>query len=57
MDELFEAKLWAWQFKRYETHGTGRTLATLENEGQVYSGKEIADIQDHDLPLAETKVC
>ncbi|OAA63769.1 General substrate transporter [Niveomyces insectorum RCEF 264] len=33
VDELFEARLWAWQFNKYETHGTGHLLATLENEG------------------------
>lgn len=35
VDELFAAKLHAWQFKNYETHGTGRLLAELENEGMV----------------------
>ncbi|KAJ9150704.1 General substrate transporter [Pleurostoma richardsiae] len=38
VDELFAANLQAWQFKRYETHGTGRLLAALENEG-MGSGK------------------
>ncbi|RSL85125.1 hypothetical protein CEP51_003514 [Fusarium floridanum] len=33
VDELFEANIWAWQFSSYETHGAGRLLATLENEG------------------------
>ncbi|RMJ11839.1 hypothetical protein CDV36_008500 [Fusarium kuroshium] len=33
VDELFEANMWAWQFSSYETHGAGRLLATLENEG------------------------
>ncbi|KAJ5097379.1 hypothetical protein N7456_008100 [Penicillium angulare] len=55
VDELFEAKIWAWQFKQYETRGAGRTLATLENEGRVYDSKEIADIQDPNLNLEETK--
>ena len=35
VDELFAAKLWAWQFKTYQTHGAGRVLAALENEGAV----------------------
>jgi hypothetical protein len=33
VDELFEAKLWAWNFSQYETHGTARLLTSLENEG------------------------
>jgi hypothetical protein len=33
VDELFEAKLQAWQFKKYETHGMGRLLVVLEQEG------------------------
>ena len=33
VDDLFEANMWAWQFSSYETHGAGRLLATLENEG------------------------
>ncbi|OQV03352.1 hypothetical protein CLAIMM_08404 [Cladophialophora immunda] len=33
VDELFAAKLHAWQFKKYETCGTGRLLTTIENEG------------------------
>ena len=28
---MFEARLWAWQFKNYETTGVGRTIAQLEN--------------------------
>ncbi|OQU94908.1 hypothetical protein CLAIMM_01191 isoform 2 [Cladophialophora immunda] len=30
VDELFEARLWAWQFKFYETSGIGRRIAVLE---------------------------
>lgn len=32
VDELFAANLKAWQFKKYETHGTGRLLTALEGE-------------------------
>lgn len=34
VDELFGAKLWAWQFRKHETHGTGHLLTMLENEGE-----------------------
>jgi SP family sugar:H+ symporter-like MFS transporter len=34
VDELFEARLSARHFDRYETVGTGRLLATLENQGE-----------------------
>ena len=30
VDELFERRLWAWQFAKAETHGIGRTIAELE---------------------------
>ena len=32
VDEMFEhrPKLWAWQFKHFETHGAGRRLTELE---------------------------
>jgi hypothetical protein len=30
LDEMFEAKLWAWQFSRYETKGVGHAIAELE---------------------------
>ncbi|WWC60685.1 uncharacterized protein I303_103261 [Kwoniella dejecticola CBS 10117] len=30
MDELFEMRLWAWQFKNAETSGVGRRIAQLE---------------------------
>ena len=30
VDELFDRKLWAWQFANAETHGIGRTIADLE---------------------------
>lgn len=34
VDELFEARLSARHFDKYETVGTGRLLATLENKGE-----------------------
>lgn len=30
VDELFEARLWAWQFSSYETTGVGSRIARLE---------------------------
>lgn len=37
LDEMFEAKLWAWQFSRYETKGVGHAIAELEADK---AGKE-----------------
>lgn len=31
VDELFEARLWAWQFDKYETTGIGSQIAQLED--------------------------
>lgn len=44
VDELFEAKIWAWQFKRHETHEAGRALASLESEGRLYDSKNTAKV-------------
>lgn len=30
VDELFEARLWAWQFKSYKTSGIGHLIAELQ---------------------------
>ena len=30
VDELFEARLWAWQFKSYKTSGIGHRITELE---------------------------
>lgn len=30
VDELFDAKLWAWQFNQYQTRGIGGQIAQLE---------------------------
>lgn len=35
VDELFGAKLWAWQFKGYKTSGVGARIAQLERGGHV----------------------
>lgn len=32
VDELFEAKLWAWQFDKYQTEGVGSRIAHLESK-------------------------
>ncbi|CAL5865892.1 uncharacterized protein PFLUO_LOCUS98 [Penicillium psychrofluorescens] len=48
VDELFEAKLGARQFKRYETHGAGQLIATLEKHGlgDEKPGKEGLELSD-----------
>lgn len=35
VDELFGAKLRAWQFKNYQTHGAARALAEIEKSGDT----------------------
>lgn len=45
VDELFEANLKAWQFRDYQTHGTGRLLTALENEGMVAADKAEPDAE------------
>jgi hypothetical protein len=35
VDELFEAKLWAWQFSKYQTSGIGHRIAELEDHEAV----------------------
>lgn len=42
IDDLFAAKLPAWRFKGYETHGTVRMLADLEKEKDLSAKQEIA---------------
>lgn len=32
LDELFEARLWAWQFSKYETTGAASRFAHLNEE-------------------------
>lgn len=49
VDELFAAKLWAWQFSKYETHGAGHLVAALENEGVFDKGPAVEQSE------AETK--
>lgn len=34
VDELFEAKLWAWQFDKYQTEGVGSRIAYLEGNSR-----------------------
>ncbi|KAF3764346.1 general substrate transporter [Cryphonectria parasitica EP155] len=38
VDELFEAKLWAWQFKGYKTSGIGHRIAILEEHDATNKG-------------------
>ncbi|KAJ9647499.1 hypothetical protein H2204_000128 [Knufia peltigerae] len=43
VDELFERKLWAWQFSKAKTYGTGNQVTLIEDNGQelsVEAGKE-----------------
>lgn len=54
MDELFAAKLWAWQFKKYETHETGRALVVQANE---IKAEETTQIDGHEIIDSDMKVC
>jgi Xaa-Pro aminopeptidase len=54
VDELFAVKLWAWQYQKYETHGTGHLLAALENEGTA--AMEKAQTEELELPDAKANV-
>lgn len=44
VDELFEAHIWAWQFKKYKTTGTAGLLTEIENKGAL-SSDEAADVE------------
>lgn len=50
MDELFEANIWAWQFKSYETRGTGKALVNVENKGKACHEKGHPEATDQELP-------
>ncbi|KAK5273415.1 hypothetical protein LTR96_000014 [Exophiala xenobiotica] len=39
VDELFERKLWAWQFSKAQTHGIGNQIAAMEDGSEIESGK------------------
>jgi hypothetical protein len=41
VDQLFDARIWAWQFKGYKTTGTAGFLTEVENMGK--KGAEEAD--------------
>lgn len=48
VDELFAAKLWAWQFKKHETHEASQALTVqvkeIQCEGTVHiEGHEMLD--------------
>ena len=43
VDELFEARLWAWQFRSYKTSGIGHHITQLEEHG-VASEKAVANV-------------
>ncbi|CAK7199486.1 hypothetical protein SEUCBS139899_002166 [Sporothrix eucalyptigena] len=59
VDEMFEAKIWAWQFKNFKTTGVGRRLGELErhNEEALKAQKQ-ATSKHVDAPVegAETVV-
>lgn len=38
VDELFDAKLWAWQFKDYKTSGVGHRITMLEDHTATEGG-------------------
>jgi MFS transporter, SP family, sugar:H+ symporter len=40
VDELFEANLWAWQFKGYETTGAAHRLTQIENRDMGLESEE-----------------
>lgn len=45
VDELFEARLWAWQFRDYKTTGIGHRIALLEEHdaSAVATAKDVGD--------------
>jgi hypothetical protein len=50
-DELFEQRLWAWQFKEAQTTGVGRRIAKLEagvasEDEQIDGGWQTRDIDE-----------
>jgi hypothetical protein len=50
VDELFEVPgLKAWRFKDYETHGTGRVIRVIEQEGVPTEKTRAAQIEENDL--------
>jgi hypothetical protein len=44
----------AWQFKQYQTHGTGQLIATLEKHGfgDEKSGQEGVELSDVDAKVS-----
>ena len=47
IDELYQARLWAWQFKTFETTGVGATIAQLEQGGGHISDETRAKLGLH----------
>jgi len=50
-DELFEQRLWAWQFKEAQTTGVGRRIAKLEagvasDDEQIGSEGQTRDVDE-----------
>lgn len=41
VDELFDARLWAWQFKSYRTSGVGRRIAVLEDHAAIGTSEKL----------------
>jgi len=56
VDELFAANLWAWQFEKHDTHGSGALITALENEG-TFTNQDLKDMrkgQVEEVELAHT---
>lgn len=43
VDALFDAHIWAWQFKGYKTTGTAGLLTDIENHGVAAAAAEDDD--------------
>jgi hypothetical protein len=38
---MFDAKIWAWQFAKFETHGAARELAALQHAGSTQRAQDV----------------
>lgn len=57
VDELFDAGLWAWQFKGHKTTGIGHRIALLEeHDATVVSAKGVVgqDVRVDEVPEASS---
>ena len=41
LDEIFDAKVWAWQFSKFDTTGQGREMALGGPQGPVIQDEEL----------------